>query len=158
MDEEIRQKLGDLEQRLNAVEAKLTVLPEQIASLTETAPPPPAYRAGEAAPDVLVGREAKKEWWKVPTSKEVIAEKLGMPQGAGGNVESYIGRWVLGIIGLVAVVFGVSFFLKYAFDNNLIGPAGRVILVVLGGLIFVALGEYFRPRLAKYSYILSGVG
>jgi len=158
MDEEIRQKLGDLEQRLNAVEAKLTVLPEQIASLTETAPPPPAYRAGEVAPDVLAGREAKKEWWKVPTSKEVIAEKLGMPQGAGGNVESYIGRWVLGIIGLVAVVFGVSFFLKFAFENDWIGDTGKVALGIFGGLVFILLGEYFRPRLAKYSYILSGGG
>ena len=37
------------------------------------------------------------------------------------------GRW-LAKIGIVALLLGVSFFLKYAFDNNLIGVVGRVIL------------------------------
>jgi len=74
------------------------------------------------------------------------------------NVESYIGRWFLGIVGIVAVILGTSFFLKYAFENNLIGEVGRVALGVAGGLLFVIAGEVMRSRYKNYSYILSGGG
>src|SRR3990167_5912521 len=80
------------------------------------------------------------------------------PEIPKGDMESYIGRWILGIVGIVAILFGTSFFLKYAFENNLIGPAGRVAMGIIGGVLLIFLGEYLRPRLAKYSFILSGGG
>ena len=61
-------------------------------------------------------------------------------------LEEIIGtRWVL-FAGIVAVIFAVGFFLKYAYDNNLIGPRGRVIIVVIAGFITLAIGEITRRR------------
>jgi uncharacterized membrane protein len=62
------------------------------------------------------------------------------------SLEQLIGtRWIL-IAGVIAVIFAAGFFLKYAYDNNLIGPLGRVIIVAASGLIAVVIGEITRRR------------
>lgn len=147
--EEILKKLEAIEQRIAAVENRFEAGQSPQVHSEKSAPPPPQYR-----PDT---NEKKQQWWEIPSAQKVLSEKLSIPR-ADSNVESYIGRWILGIVGIIAILFGVAFFLKYAFDNNFIGPAGRVFLGIVGGTAFVLLGEYFRSRIAKYSYILSGGG
>jgi uncharacterized membrane protein len=52
-------------------------------------------------------------------------------------VESVIaGRW-LNYVGIMAMLFSVAFFLKYAFENNWVGPRARVgTCVLLGAALF----------------------
>jgi len=79
---------------------------------------------------------------------------------SSATLENIIGtRWIGGI-GIVAVILGVSFFLKYSFDNNLIGEAGRVMLGIVGGIAFLGTGEYLQQKknLGRYAQILSGGG
>ncbi|MBN1974349.1 MAG: DUF2339 domain-containing protein [Sedimentisphaerales bacterium] len=65
---------------------------------------------------------------------------------AQAELEQKIGtRWVL-VAGIIAVIFAAGFFLKYAYDNNLVGPAGRVIIVAVAGFIALAIGEVTRRR------------
>jgi uncharacterized membrane protein len=62
------------------------------------------------------------------------------------TLEQRIGtRWIL-IAGVIAVIFGAGFFLKYAYDNEWIGPTGRVVIVAIVGLIALAAGEVTRRR------------
>lgn len=71
------------------------------------------------------------------------------------SLEQRIGtRWVL-IAGVVTVIFAVGFFLKYAFENQWIGPWGRVAIAGLGGLIALAMGEVTRRR--GYDIVAKGV-
>lgn len=65
---------------------------------------------------------------------------------------------LLGKIGIVAVLLGVAFFLKYAFDSQWIGEAGRVMIGVLFGLGFMGTGQYLRKNYVKYSDLLIGGG
>ena len=67
------------------------------------------------------------------------------------------GNW-LARIGILAVVIGVGFFLKLAFDNNWIGDVGRVALGVVGGLALLGGAEYLSKRYPIYSQTLSGGG
>ena len=67
------------------------------------------------------------------------------------------GRW-LAKVGIVALLLGVSFFLKYAFDNNLIGVVGRVILGLISGVALLAIGQYLRAKYENYSNMLMGGG
>ena len=67
------------------------------------------------------------------------------------------GQW-LGKIGVAAIVLGVSFFLKWAFDNNLIGSMGRVMLGVIGGTALVVVGQFLRKKYLVYSDIVTGGG
>ena len=75
------------------------------------------------------------------------------------NLESRIGSHWLNRIGIAAVLIGVSYFLKFAFDNNWIGPAGRVTIGLSAGIAVVVWSERFRSRgYTIFSYSLKGVG
>ena len=75
------------------------------------------------------------------------------------DLESVIaGSW-FNWIGIIAVTFGVAFFLKFAFDNQWIGPSARVSLAALAGVALLYVGERLRRRdLRSYAYVLSGGG
>jgi len=62
-------------------------------------------------------------------------------------------------VGIAAVLIGVSYFLKYAFDNNWIGAAGRVAIGLIAGIAVVLWSERFRSRGYRiFSYSLKAVG
>ena len=71
--------------------------------------------------------------------------------------EEVSGR-ILGRIGIAAVIMGMAFFLKYAFDNNWVSPAGRVMIGILIGICVMALGQFLRKKYIQYSDLLMGGG
>jgi uncharacterized membrane protein len=71
------------------------------------------------------------------------------------DLETLIGgRW-LNRIGIVAIISAVTFFLKYAFDNNWIGPRGRVAIGVLMGAAMLPWSQWLLNR--GYSYFSEGI-
>lgn len=74
------------------------------------------------------------------------------------DLESRIGgRWLLWI-GIIAISFGMAFFLKYAFDNQWITPGWRVNIGVAIGLGFLLGADRLRKRYPIYSHGLAGGG
>jgi uncharacterized membrane protein len=55
-------------------------------------------------------------------------------------IESWLGQKFMGWAAVVLLLFATAFFLKYAFDNNWIGPLGRVSIGVLAGSVLCAGG------------------
>lgn len=75
------------------------------------------------------------------------------------DLEGTIGRLWFNRVGIFALLFGVAFFLKYAFENNWIGPAGRVTLGLIAGIAVVVWSERFRKTgNTLFSYSLKAVG
>ena len=75
------------------------------------------------------------------------------------DLEKKIGQYWLNRIGIVAMLVGVSYFLKYAFDNNWVGPGGRIAIGLFVGIGLVLWSERFRRRnYAAFSYSLKAVG
>jgi uncharacterized membrane protein len=75
------------------------------------------------------------------------------PPAAGGGpatpkttLETTIGAHWLNRIGIAAVLIGTAFFLKYAFENNWIGPAARVIIGAGAGAAILGWAEVFHAR------------
>jgi len=64
------------------------------------------------------------------------------------------GRW-LNRIGITLVVLAVAYFLKYAFDNQWIGPAGQVALGVLFGAGLLGFSQWLLQR--AYTYFSEGI-
>jgi uncharacterized membrane protein len=64
------------------------------------------------------------------------------------------GRW-LNRIGIVAVILAVTFFLKYAFDNNWIGPSGRVAIGIILGASMLPWSHWLLKR--GYAYFSEGI-
>jgi uncharacterized membrane protein len=71
------------------------------------------------------------------------------------SLEQRIGtRWAL-VAGVVTVIFAVGFFLKYAYENQWIGPWGRMMIAGFSGLAALAIGEVTRRR--GYDFVAKGV-
>jgi len=86
--------------------------------------------------------------------KPLVSESAPVPTESS---EEKGARW-LGRIGIVALLFGVAFFLKYAFDNDWIGPMGRVMMGVLAGIGMIGVGHRFRSRYGAYADLWLGGG
>ncbi|HEY0080339.1 MAG TPA: DUF2339 domain-containing protein [Pyrinomonadaceae bacterium] len=75
------------------------------------------------------------------------------------DLETRIGGSWFSWAGIIATVFGVSFFLKLAFENQWIGATARVLLGASAGLALLVAGDRLRVRgLRQYAYVLSGGG
>lgn len=61
-------------------------------------------------------------------------------------------------IGIAVLVLAIGFFVKYAIDNDWIGPAGRVGIGVLCGGILIAIAHWLRHRYKAFSSVLVGGG
>ena len=78
----------------------------------------------------------------------------------GINWESFVGVRLFAWIGCLALFLGVVFFVKYAFENNLVGPRMRIFSGGLVGLILIGAG--ITPALKRYwipaqSLIVTGI-
>ena len=76
--------------------------------------------------------------------------KIEFNEKAGGEdkmLEFKFGSKILTGIGVVAVVLGAGFFLKFAFENNLITETMRIVLGILLGVILLGVGELTRKNL-----------
>ena len=72
--------------------------------------------------------------------------------------ERLLGRNWFAIIGAVALVVGIGFFLKLAFDNNWIGDTGRIVLGVVLGLALLGVGEYAQRRVPIWAQPVTAAG
>src|SRR6185437_4822685 len=75
------------------------------------------------------------------------------------SLETRIGSQWFNRLGILALLIGVAWFLKMAFDNHWIGALGRVLIGLLAGAALIAWSERFRSRgFAAFSYSLKAVG
>ncbi len=118
----------------------------------KTMPPSEPPRPGEAAP--LPPQRPPQ----VPQGNIFAAPPLHTPQPKSAStldLETIIGgRW-MNRIGIVAMIGAVTFFLKYAFDNNWIGPSGRVAIGILLGAAMLPWSHWLLQR--GYSYFSEGI-
>ena len=84
--------------------------------------------------------------------------RYSRPSIAAIDWEQVLGRNWIAIIGAVALVVGIGFFLKLAFDNNWIGDTGRVGLGVGLGLALLSAGEYTSRRVPRWSQPVTAAG
>jgi len=73
--------------------------------------------------------------------------------------ENFIGGKLLNRIGALIVVFAVAYFLKWSFDNDIIGELGRCVLGLVAGIGLMAAGQvYLKKGYAVFSQGLTGAG
>ncbi len=72
--------------------------------------------------------------------------------------EKFIGENLISKIGIAILVLAIGFFVKYAIDNDWIGPAGRVGVGLLCGAILIGLAHWLRRQYKAFSSVLIGGG
>jgi len=150
--EALRKILADLTARIYRIEHKLGID-------AESGEQPRAAVAVQPAPIRSSATISRGPAPPPPPPRVPTHVKPTFPADSGIDLESRIGSHWLNRIGIAALLIGVSYFLKFAFDNNGIGPAGRVTIGILAGISVVVWSERFRARGYKaFSYSLKAVG
>lgn len=151
--EAIRQLLAELTNRVYRIERKLGMEPGVDATAAGPAQPAPP----KAVTSNVVSQKPVSAIPPYPYIPPPIQRTLKAK--ADADLESRIGSHWLNRIGIAAVLIGISYFLKFAFDNNWIGPAGRVTIGLLAGVAVVVWSERFRAKgYQAFSYSLKAVG
>jgi uncharacterized membrane protein len=131
-DDDIRQQLVELSARVASLETTISSLEAARAPRPGAEPGPPAGRSQKA---------------------RVAAIKPAT------SLENRIGAQLLNRIGILAVLIGVAWFLKLAFDRNWIGPPVRVWIGLACAAALMAWSERFRRQgFPAFSYSLKALG
>ncbi len=133
----LRSLVNQINNRLDSLEGRQHAIQPEPQPEAEPPPPPPAPAPAAAVPPSEL---------KPPKVKE----EREWEQILGG---SWLAR-----IGVLALIVGAGFFLKFAFDNEWIGPTGRIILGIIAGLAMLGLGYYWRRKYPILTQVLSGGG
>ena len=163
-------RLSNLERRLQTLEKSLSSQEsgssqeskQAPAQAVPTPPPQPPTAAtvptSPPPPPSLPRPSQPREVFPPPPVNMFAAPPLhsSKPKSSSSlDLETLIGgRW-LNRIGIVAIIGAVTFFLKYAFDNNWIGPSGRVAIGILLGAAMLPWSQWLLKR--GYSYFSEGI-
>ena len=74
------------------------------------------------------------------------------------SAEFALGTKAFTIIGGIALLIGVGFFLRYVFESGLISETMRIVLGMLLGVIISILGLWLRKKYSNYGLVLFGLG
>jgi uncharacterized membrane protein len=130
-DDDLRRQLVELSERIASLEA-------QVQNLRAAQPSAHAAEAATPMPPLKV-REAKP--------------------GKAASLESRIGGQLLNRIGILAVLVGMAWFLKLAFDRNWIGPPVRVWIGLAAAAALAVWSERFRRQgFPAFSFSLKALG
>jgi uncharacterized membrane protein len=150
-DDELREQLAELSARVASLEATVRLLhgahgeAEPVAGQSSAHPPVVGTPTG-AAPTVSAGLRQN-------TAIPVAARK---PKA---SLENRIGAQLLNRVGILAVLIGMAWFLKLAFDRDWIGPQIRILIGLGCAAGLVAWSERFRRRgFPAFSYSLKALG
>ena len=148
----LEQRLDSLEHRGESVSPVAPLQPVRPEPLPQAVQPPkpPLHAAPPPQPPARpVGP---------PPPSSVAPPRFsvaGQTKSAALDLESLIaGRW-FNRVGIVALLFAVSYFLKLAFDNNWIGPSGRVGIGILLGALMLPWSQWLLAR--GYAYFSEGI-
>jgi len=150
---QLGRQLDDLGRRLDHLERRVTQAdplppPRPVTPRVVVPPPtiaPPPFIPPPAVPTATAG---------VPpapvTPVATVETELDLEERIGG-------RW-LQHAGLIVLLLGVAFFLRYAFDHEWLSPAIRVGLGIVAGVVMVGGGIRLAARYRNYGLLVSGGG
>jgi uncharacterized membrane protein len=138
---------------------------EQVIQPSAPPPPPPIRIGAVVEADALMAgpkppsAEDRSGPMREANAFRAAASNATFSAGQQDSLERRIGSQWLNRVGVVAVLVGVSYFLKLAFDYGWITPGMRVLLGMLAGAGLCWWSERFRrPNSLAFSYSLKAVG
>ena len=141
-------KIFELARRVTQLEARLRARPER-ATAVEAESQPSESVDDESIVTLELDTDQSAE--PARSHDEVSREPFGW--------ETFIGQKAFGWLAVMLFVFTAAFFLRYAYQNNWIGPVGRVAIGELVGVALLGLGwQYHRKSWSRFSNMLTSTG
>jgi len=150
---------------LNGMADELEALSRQVQELTAR-----VWRleqvVGQQTAEVKPAPVAEVQAGALPEQTETVsepsfavAEPVRNARLMDGSLESRIGSQWFNRIGILAVLIGMAWFLKFAIDNHWIGPLGRILIGLIAGVGAIVWSERFRSKgYPAFSYSLKAIG
>ncbi len=159
----------DLEAQLRRIESWRVAPVEQPATQPAPAQRPPVSAMPPAAKAVPTAATPVTEPGLPPAPPQVAPPAVIAPPAFSAldqpasvdtrSLENRIGSQWFNRVGILAVLIGVAWFLKLAFDNHWIGPLGRVLIGLVAGAGLIAWSERFQKRgFTAFAYSLEAIG
>lgn len=145
--DKVVQKIHELEDSIGQIIRRQAEELNRNASPATWATRPEAIPTESMAVPRTVAFQSEQKPVEISASpKPVIRPEVPVQGAAPLRLEYILGqKWLL-IIGIVLMLFGIGYFLKYSFDQGWIGPAGRVVMAYLWGIIMLVGGNYFHRK------------
>ena len=100
-----------------------------------------------------------KAAYSAPEPKKKVEPKVVLKKTKKKrDVEKFIGENLINKIGIGVLLLGISYFLKYAIDNNWISEIGRFAIGILSGGILTFIAHKIRTKYKAFSSVLVGGG
>lgn len=151
--------------KIEALAVRLAAVEQEVATLRATATPivPLTQRAEVVVslvpPVAYVERQDSPTAATPPPPLSVAMTAAATALPARASLENRLGSQVFSRVGIIALLFGATWFLKLAIDNQWIGPIGRVLAGLIAGAALVVWSERFRLKgFNAFSYSLKAVG
>jgi uncharacterized membrane protein len=114
-------------------------------------PPPPMTPVTQTSPEPSVA--APEPLTVAPPLPSELPDDEALE-----TLEGRIGGRLLLYAGMIVLVLGVAFFLRYAFEHDWMSPAVRVTLGALAGIAIAVFGYRIADRYRTYGLFLCGGG
>lgn len=139
-----------IDQRLLRIEAALQLQQPEPQPVVQAPMPPPimveAPNQEPIAPPLVPEPEPE------PAPAFVLAER-------SPTIETQFGLTILNRLGVITLILAASFGFKWAVDNDWIGPAGRVAIGVLAGLVALGAADFmWRKGQRTFAQGLTALG
>jgi uncharacterized membrane protein len=164
--EELQNLLEKQKRDAKPEEKPWTSFPDPVKPPTIKLPVPP--KPAEPQPEIVVERQ--KEVFadnRAVTTKPVRAPEPEILKPAEPelsfferypDLEKFIGENLVNKIGIAILVLAIGFFVKYAIDNDWVGPVGRVGIGIFCGAILIGFAHRMRNNYKAFSSVLVGGG
>jgi uncharacterized membrane protein len=169
--EALRAQVASLTARVHRLEQSTGIEPQFSGTTAAVTPQAPIPRSATEQPPISVSREDTERRAfplqppppplpRIPPKPGVAPPKFAQAaHRSSQDLEGTIGKLWLNRIGIIAILIGFAYFLKYAFDSGWIGPGGRVAIGLIAGIAVMVWSESFRRKgSAAFSYSLKAVG
>ncbi len=143
----------ELSRQLAALAARVAEVERELSRLRQGSPPSPTQ------PLKSQGGFVSQQAETAPEGQLSRVDVKPARAGERPSLESRIGSHFFNRIGILALLIGAAWFLKFAIDNGWIGPTARVLIGLGAGVGVTAGSEWFRLRGYKsFSYSLKALG
>lgn len=114
---------------------------------------PVVLKAEAKVPEIV---QEQQPALNIAQEKRPVMQPVQPVVKAGGNInlEERIGSKIFSIIGIIALVLGVSIGVKYAIDKDLINETGRLVLGYAAGIILLTLAFVYKKKYEVFSAVL----
>ena len=134
------------------VEKPITVVPEKTVIIT---PAPVSENISKVSYSSGVKKTVQKPIPQVKIQKQILKKSwLETFKEKNPDLEKFIGENLINKLGILILVLGISFFVKYAIDKDWINEPARVGIGILCGSLVMAIAHKLKKNYASFSSVL----